>query len=282
MIKNNIKILISILGFLLFLPAICFGNKENPRYISLAPSTTEILFALGLDQEIVGVSSFCDYPPQVSSKEKVGTFSQPNLEKIISLQPDYIFCTGLEQDAAVAELKRAGFAVYVADPSTIEELLSSIEEIGVITLLQEKAHQIALSMKDNLEVLRAKTSAIPESSRPKVFLEIWPDPLTTAGNGSFVDQIISCAGGKNIASNLRRAYSIFSAEEVINSMPDCIILAYMDKGANVKSLFLRRGWERIPAIKNNRVYNDIDPNIILRPGPRIVEGAFELNNRFYK
>ncbi len=112
--------------------SLAFGSEQAPRYISLAPSTTEILFALGLDKEIVGVSSYCDYPPQAISKEKVGNFSHPSIEKIISLRPDYIFCTGLEQAPAIAELRRLNLNVYVADPKNMQELLESIRQIGKI------------------------------------------------------------------------------------------------------------------------------------------------------
>ncbi|MDD4893753.1 MAG: cobalamin-binding protein [Candidatus Omnitrophica bacterium] len=253
----------------------------KPRYVSLAPSTTEILFALGLDEEIVGVSTFCDWPPEAKNKEKIGSFSQVNIEKVLSLKPDYIFCTGLEQAGIVRELKRLKLNIYVADPTDIKELFTTIKEIGQITGKVKEAQILVNQMESGIEEVKSKVKLIPENKRQKVFIEIWYDPLTTAGKGSYVDEVITLAGGINIASDTRRAYSIFSAEEVINRNPDCIILAYMDQKKPKELVGGRFGWSRINAVKNNRLYNDIDPALLLRPGPRVVQGAREIYKRLY-
>jgi iron complex transport system substrate-binding protein len=254
-------------------------NKE--RYISLAPSTTEILFALGLDEEIVGVSTYCDWPLEARVKEKVGEFSRPNIEKILFLNPDYIFCTGLEQAPIVAELRRLNLKVYVSDPMNMKELFASIRDIGKITGKIKEAKNLINDMEHEAREITLKVDLIPENKRPKVFIEIWHNPLTTAGKGSFVDELITLAGGINIAADTKRPYSIFSPEEVIERNPDCIILAYMDKETPVKLLSQRFGWEGISAVKNNRLYNDIDPDILLRPGPRITKGLKEIYKRLY-
>ena len=253
----------------------------KPRYISLAPSTTEILFALGLDEEIVGVSSYCNYPLKAKDKEKVGTFSQPNIEKILSLKPDYIFCTGLEQALAISQLRRLNLNVYVGDPVNMEELLNSIRNIGKIVGKEWEAENLIKNMKSEIEEISSKVKLIPESKKPKVFIEIWYGPLTTAGKGSFIDELLTLAGGINIAYDTKRAYSIFSPEEVIKRNPDCIILAYMDKEKPLKLVGERFGWKGISAVKNNRLYNDINPDLLLRPGPRIVQGLKEIYKRLY-
>lgn len=261
--------------------SLVFASERTPRYISLAPSTTEILFALGLDKEIAGVSSYCNYPPKAQSKEKVGNFSQPNIEKILALRPDYIFCTGLEQAPVIAELKRLNLKVYVADPKNIGELLESIRRIGKLTHKENAAESLIADMKSQIEEINSKTRLIPEEKKPRVFIEIWHDPLTTVGKGSFIDELITLAGGINIAGDAKRAYSTFSAEEVIRRNPECIILAYMDKEQPIKLVGKRFGWTGIAAVKNNRIYNDINPDSLLRPGPRVVSGLKEIYKRLY-
>jgi len=251
------------------------------RYISLAPSTTEILFALGLGNEIVGVSSYCNYPQKAKSKENMGEFSHPNIEKILSLKPDYVFCTGLEQAPIITELKRQNLEVYVSDPKNMEELLNSIREIGKITSKEKVAESLIRNMKQGVEEITSRVTLIPQNKRPKVFIEIWHDPLTTAGKDSFIDELITLAGGINIAYDTKRAFSIFSPEEVIKRNPDCIILTYMDKEKPSRLLGERLGWGEIRAVKNNRLYNDINPDLLLRPGPRLVQGLKEIYKRLY-
>jgi len=254
---------------------------NQSRYISLAPSTTEILFALGLDDEIVGVSSYCNYPAQAKTKVKVGDFSHPNMEKIFSLKPDYIFCTGLEQAPIIFELKRLNFNVYVADPISMDELFNSINDIGRITDRPKEAAELIKRMKDDIKAVSSKAKLIPRGKKVKVFIEIWHEPLMTAGKGSFVDELITLAGGINIAHDIERPYSNFSAEKVLNLNPDCIIMAYMDKESPLKLIESRFGWKDIDAVKNKRVFNDINPDILLRPGPRITEGLKEIYKRLY-
>ncbi len=246
------------------------------RYISLAPSTTEILFALGLEKEIIGVSSHCNYPPEALSKEDVGDFSSPNIEKILFLKPDYIFCTGLEQAPVIAQLKQLNMNVYVADPQTIQEMFSSILDIGRITGYEYNAQILVKQMSEELEEIRAITVAIPIQDRPKIFIEFWDAPLMTAGENSFINELLDLAGGINIASDLKRQYSVFSPEEVIKHNPDCIILAYMQKNDPKRTVAARLGWKDISAVKNNRIYDDINPDLLLRPGPRVVEGVRQI------
>ena len=253
----------------------------KPRYISLAPATTEILFALGLDEEIVGVSSFCNYPLKAKTKEKVGTFSQPNVEKIISLKPDIIFCTGLEQTPVVNALRQLNLKVYVSDPSNIKELLNSIRDIGRLTGREKEADTLINKMEQVLGQVNVKVKLIPPEKRLKVFIEIWHDPLMTVGKKSFVDEVLTLAGGINIAADTLQPYLYFSPEQVIKRNPDCIIQTYMSENEPLKTIEKRLGWKEISAVKHGRVYNDINPDILLRPGPRIVEGLQELHKKLY-
>ncbi len=266
--------------FILLCAGSAAARAGSLRIISLAPATTEILFALGLDEEIVAVSSFCDYPEKARSKEKAGSFSRPNVEKIISLKPDIIFCAGLEQDFAVVELRRLGMNVVVSDPVTMDELYASIVEIGGLTGRTREAKNIVRGMSDEITGVRSLLSKSPVK-KPRVFVEIWHSPLMTAGKGSYLDDLLSLAGGDNIAADTVRPYSYFSVEQVLARDPECILLAYMDDSDPVQKLVLRTGWQRISAVKNKRVFNDIDPDLILRPGPRAARGVKELYKRLY-
>ena len=221
------------------------------RYISLAPSTTEILFALGLDDEIVGVSSYCNYPPKAKTKDNVGNFSHPSIEKILSLKPDYIFCTGLEQAPVITELKYMNLKVCVSEPKNIKELFNSIREIGKIVHKTKEAENIIKDMEIQIEEVSLQVKLIPENKRIKVFIEIFSDPLMTAGKDTFIDELITLAGGINIAHDTKMAYSIFSQEEVIKRNPDCIILTYMEREKPLKLMRGRFGWSDISAVKNN-------------------------------
>jgi len=255
--------------------------KASARYVSLAPSTTEILFALGLDEEIVGVSSYCNYPEKAKSKEKIGDFSHPSIEKIISLKPDYIFCTGLEQAAVIESLKRLNLNVYVADPKNLQEIFDSMIEIGKITQKEYNAQILVKKMQEEVDTINAQVNLVPMEKRPKVFIEIWHDPLTTAGSGSYLDELLRLAGGVNIANDTSRPYSIFSQEEVIKRNPDRILLTYMDKSKPQETVAKRFGWSEINAVKNKRIYNDINPDLLLHPGPRTVLAIREIHKRLY-
>ena len=271
------KIILTIFPCLVFLGT----ATAAPRYISLAPSTTEILFALGLDEEIAGVSSYCNYPLQARSKTKIGDFSHPSMEQIFSLKPDYIFCTGLEQAPVVRELERLKLKVYVSDPASIEELFASISDIGKITNKAREAAELIKKMREDIKAVTARAGLIPQEKRIKVFIEIWHEPLMTAGKGSFVDELIVLAGGINIAHDIGRPYSIFSAETVVDRNPGCIIMAYMDRESPLRLIQGRFGWAGIDAVKNKRIYNDIDPDVLLRPGPRITEGLKKIHEKLY-
>ena len=279
--ENILRLILTIICFFLLCTGVCFSQDTSARYVSLAPSSTEILFAIGLDKEIVGVSSYCNYPQQARLKEIVGTFSQPNIEKIVSLKPDIVFCAGIEQAPVAAQLKRLGIKVAVHEPKNIKELLDSIKEIGGLTAKQAQAEELVKKMQQTIQEVNAKAAAIPLEQRPWVFVEYWNNPLMTAGPGSFIDELITLAGGRNIAYDAPRAYCNFSPEEVLSRNPGCIILAYMVSGDAATTLTHRLGWSALSAVKNKRVYSDINPDLLLRPGPRIVEGLRQVHIRLY-
>jgi iron complex transport system substrate-binding protein len=271
-----------LLAVMLANPSAFCQSPKGLRVVSLAPSTTEILFALGLDNEIVGVSQYCNFPKRALTKEQVGSMSQPNIERILALKPDIVFSTGLEQAPIVAKMHQLNIKVFVSDPSSIEELYRSMEDMGALVGRGKEAALVIRRMKADIDDIKSKVSSIPIRGRPKVFLEVWNNPIMTAGRGSYIDDLITIAGGINIAGDIRKPYSYFSAEEVIKRNPDCIIMGYMDRSDGRELTSKRFGWASISAVKNGRVYNDIDPDIIFRPGPRVVEGVREIHKRLYQ
>jgi len=171
--------------------------------------------------------------------------------------------------------------VYVADPVSMEELFETFREIGAITHKVEAASRLINQMQGQVKAVASKVELIPADKRVRVFVEIWHEPLMTVAKGSLVDELITLAGGINIAHDLIRPYCNFSAEKVINLDPQCIILAYMDSEAPLKLIKQRFGWDKIEAVKHGQVFNDIDPDILLRPGPRIAQGLEEVYKRLY-
>ncbi|MCP4050574.1 MAG: cobalamin-binding protein [bacterium] len=252
-------------------------KKKDQRLVSIAPTVTEILFALGLDEKIVGVTSLCDYPKEVLNKDIVGTFSHPDTEKIISLKPDIIFATDLEQDVIVERLRKLNLNVFVSSPENIAELFDSIKEIGDLTGRKENASRLIKRLESIVNTVQDRVKRLSTDIRPRVFIEIWNDPLMTAGKGSFIDELIYLAGGINIAHDVTRPYSYFSAEQVIKRNPDCIFIGHTDSDFVAD----RIGWRNISAVKYNRVYSDIDPDLLLRSGPRLFDGLLEIHKRLY-
>jgi len=259
------------------------GFAAGPKIVSLAPSTTEITCALGLYDNLVGVSTMCDYPKEVKKKEKVGSFSEPNIEQILALKPDVILATGLEQAQTVERLRKLGLPVIVSDPKGFRELYDSILTIGRACGKEKEAVSLINKMKKKISAVSAKVALIEPGKRPRVYFEVWHDPIMTAGKGSFIDEMITVAGGVNITSDAPRPFSQFSPELIVKRDPDVIILGYMVKGNSAAESFSKRfGWDGIKAVRQNRVYDDIDPNTLFRPGPRLADAVVQLNKRFYK
>lgn len=255
-------------------------NQQAPdrnRYVSLTPATTEILFSLGLDENIVGVTSYCNFPSRALSKDKIGDFSNPNIEKIISLKPDIIFATGLEQNQVIKRLRALEQRVVVIDPNNFNQLLEDIMKVGKITSKIAEAELLVASINKRIKELQE--SVRKYSQKPKVFIVIYDKPLMTVSKGSFLNEMIEMAGAVNVASNLPRSYCQISEEWVIDKNPD-IILTTVEHN---KSMFTEsEKFKRINAVVNNRVYDAVNPDIMLRPGPRLVQGLEQLIGYIHK
>ncbi|MBI4723313.1 MAG: cobalamin-binding protein [Candidatus Stahlbacteria bacterium] len=262
---------ISFLGISFLGVSILAETKPISRVVSLVPSVTETIYAIGAQDKLVGVVTPCDYPPGIDLPI-VGNFSFPNLESIVALKPDMVFITGGEQKYLQPKLKELGITAIIIDPQNLDEIYGSIMEIGTLLGKLDKADSLVKIMKQEFEVLQKYSPP----KRRKVLIELSDNPLFTCGQGSFLDELITDAQAINIAQSIDKPYPIVSSEFVVKQNPDVIIVMH-----SMSNPAARMGWQKVNAVKNNRIYTDIDPNIILRPGPRVIQGIKELKQRIY-
>ena len=253
--------------------------EEVPKkIISLAPSNTEILYALGLENKLVGVTEYCDYPESAKDKPQIGGFSTVDIEKVVAIQPDLVLAANIHRDEIVPELERLGFAALTLDPGNIGEVVEAIQLIGRATDEQDKALQVVAEMQERIKSITDKTASLTEMQKPRVFYILWHDPLKTVGRGSRINELIVKAGGINIAGNLEGDYPTMSLEAVIMADPQVIVAGSgHGSGQNLPLDFVmaESRLEEVAARRDNRVYS-IDSNLTSRPGPRIVDGLEEL------
>lgn len=244
------------------------------RIVSLAPNITEILFSLGLDEEVVGVSIHCNYPEKVRGKVRVGSYINIDVERIISLGPDLIIATGAGNPREMVErLERLGLPSFVIFPKRFDEVLRSIRHLGQMVAREREALSIIESMQKRKERVVERTKNLP---RPKVFLQIGESPIVTVGKGSFGDDLIRLAGGDNVAGKDQEMYPRLGMEEILKRSPEVILISSMNPKGDYERVL--RDWERwkvIPAVKQGRIHL-INSDLIDRPSPRIIDGLEEM------
>ena len=249
---------------------------ENPpeRIVSLSPANSEILFALGLDEKIVGVTEYCTYPEAALSKEKIGGFSTVNIEKVSVLNPDLIVAADGNSEETVAHLRELGFTVITINADTIDTTLDDILLLGKATGADAKAEALVSSMKEDLAEIAEKTSA---EEKPTILHCMWTDPLWVSGSGTFQDEMITAAGGVNAAAD-EGGWVALTMEKFLTMNPDIIVVDSgngMGVGADdaLRDFFLKDPrMQSLSAVQNERVYV-VNADIIDRGGPRIVEGV---------
>ncbi len=234
--------------------------EQPQRIVSLAPSITEILFALGAADRVAGVTSYCDYPPEARQKPQVGDTLKPSFEKIVALKADLvIISTASQVEAAVQRLEELGIPVYVSNPRSIDGVIESIDKLG--DLIDARAHHLTDDLRRRVATIDSRVANAP---RPSVLVVLGTEPLITAGARSFINDLINRAGGRSISAEENADYPQYSVETVIAKRPEIILL---QTGGNE----LTRRLQQTPAARSNRVYH-IDDDLLLRPGPRIVDG----------
>lgn len=243
-------------------------ESEPERIISLAPSHTETLYALGLGERVVGVTEFCNYPPEAAEIVKVGGFSGVDLEQVVGLDPDLVLATTMHMGDVVPALQEHGITVFVVAPATILDVLQATGAIGQITGREEEAEALLADMQERID---AVLQAVKDAPRPTVFWELGPE-LYTVGPGSFVSDLIAMAGGENVADDADSPWPQLSVEAIILKDPDVLVLADHNYGETAEMVKERPGWEEISAVRDGRVVEITNDDIVSRPGPRIVDG----------
>ena len=253
--------------------------EEVPEtIISLAPSNTEILYALGLEDKVVGVTTFCDYPEAAQDKPKIGGFSTVDIERVVEIQPDLILAANKHKDEVIPALERLGLTVLALDPKTLDELLEAITLVGRCTGSEDEASLLVAEMSNRIEAVTEETDNLPLAQRLRVFYVTWHDPLMTVGSGALHNELIQQAGGTNIFQDLTENYPKISLEAVIEANPQVIIAGVgMGTGEDLPFEFAstESRLEDVDARINNRVYA-ITNDLVSRSGPRTVDALEQL------
>jgi len=248
---------------------------ESPaRVVALAPSITEILYALHCQDRLKGVTRFSDYPEAAQNLPKVGSYVYLDLEKIVALNPQV--CIAIKDGnprAVIDRLETLGIPVFAVDPRGIATVIGAIGHIGKLMGAEQKADEIISDMKSRIETVESRVAEIDH--RPRVFFQIGIAPIVSAGSDTFIHELIQKAGGTNIAGRYS-SYPRFSKEEVLELAPDLLIITSMARAEvfeRVKTEWAK--WQQIPAVSENRIHL-VDSNLFDRPTPRLVHALEEL------
>ena len=239
------------------------------RLVSIGPSITAFLFALGAGPRVVGVDDFSDEPAEAATREHVGGI-KVNFEKVVALKPDLVFSVKFS-DGTIEKLQSASLNVLVVDPQSVSDVAKTATLLG--KAVGSDGEALAHSIQQRVDAVRTKIATT--TTRPRVYHEIDasdPAKIFTVGPGSYINDLIDIAGGANIAARAASAYPQLSAEEILRADPEVIVLAAADYSAKPDQVAARAGWSAISAVKNKRIAT-IAPNLINRPGPRVAEAA---------
>jgi iron complex transport system substrate-binding protein len=238
-------------------------QRTGLRIVSLSPAMTEILFSLGARDNLVGVTTFCDYPEEAKRIYKVGDFSHPSVERIIGLKPDIVIVNIPEQMRIKEALEKLRMNVFVSSPQSLSDIYDEIASLGELINRKAAADSLIRYMKANITQSESAT-------KKRVYVELAPRPIVTIGASNFLNDLLELAGATNIFSDLKKDYPIVSQETIIARDPEVIIVLHPEDIGD------RVGWHEITAIKNHHVIKDLNPDHLLRPGPRLVTGFREL------
>jgi iron complex transport system substrate-binding protein len=250
-------------------------HGEVRRIVSLAPSTTEILYALGVGDRLVGVDQYSDWPPAAKKVPRVGSDLQPSVERILALEPDVVFVAVSANSHEVAdELERVGVRVVVSHVTSLDELWRDIVATADAVGVHATGQALADRLRARVAAVHARVAALPPV---KALVVVWADPLTVVGGHSFVDGEIRAAGGDNIAGDSLQPFPQYSVERMLARAPDVIVVGSHDGGPTLAPLTMHTS---LPAVKNGRVHS-VDGDLLFRPGPRIVDGIELLARLFH-
>ena len=252
-------------------------NEIPQRIVSHVPSITETLFALGLGERVVGVSDYCDYPEEAKLKPSVGNYFNPSIESIVALEPDLVLTDGHSDSIKQLDELEPPITYIVIDPKDIDGIFKDLELLGKVTGTEREAEKLIEDMQDSIAHIIALVEGAPPVRVLYIIDATDPTLPWTAGPGSFVDWLITMAGGENIAAEAQGAWVQFSIEQIVSSDPEIIILPAKHGTAftSPETLEGNPAWRKITAVKQGRI-RIIDGDLVDRSGPRIVQGLEEM------
>lgn len=250
-------------------------DKTPSSVVSLSPSVTESLFAVGAGNIVKGVTTYCNYPPEAADIEKIGGFAAKSIsiEAIVALEPDLVFTDLSRHGSIVGVLESYGIDVIVTNATSIDDIYDVITLIGAATGNEKAALTLVDGMKSRISAVSRITGGIPEDEKPRVFWEVFDEPLMTAGPGTFIGQLIELAGGVNVFSDVSESWPKISHEELLFRNPQ-VLMSSDSHGEKFKPERIagRTGWRELAAVRNGRIYL-FDGDMVSRPGPRIADAV---------
>jgi iron complex transport system substrate-binding protein len=253
-------------------------TKAPLKIVSLAPSNTEILFALGLGDKIIGVDQYSNYPEQAKTLPKIGGFSDTNVEAVTALAPDLVLAAGIQSQQQITALEKQNIKVLVLNPVDLAGVVKDFRLVGQATNTNDKALTLATDFQSRLDAIATKLKTV--TAKPRVYFELDPT-LFTVGPGSFVADMLDKAGGQNIVTDTSNAYPQLTQEVIVAKNPQVIFLGDDTNGSDTPTqLLTRSGWNVIDAVKNKRVYA-VTADLTNRPGPRAVQGVEQIAKFLY-
>jgi iron complex transport system substrate-binding protein len=253
------------------------------RIVSLAPSVTEILFAVGAGPQVVGDTKYCNYPPEADSLPEIGGFSAKtiSIEAIVDLTPDLVIAGTASQRSVVEALEKLSIPVIVSAPKSIDAVYRSIEQIGAISGHAQDAASVVAKMRARMGAVTARIMTVPTDQRPTIFWEVFDEPLTTAGPHTLIGQLIERAGATNVFADTSEDYPQVGTEVVVDRDPTVILGATTQRAKlTPEQIAQRSGWANIAAVRNRRVYL-LDGDIMSRHGPRLADALEALAKVLY-
>ena len=238
------------------------------RAVSLAPNLTENVFAVGAGDRLVGVTTYCDYPKEALAIEKVGDTQTPNAERIIALKPQLVLVSTASQlEAFTRTLADQNISIFVTNPTSWDGVLRNLEQLGEIFGMQDRAKDLVEELRQRADAVQAENSSQPPV---RVFVQISREPLYTIGKGAFLTELIRRAGGDVVTKDVDKAFPVLSKETALALAPDAVILSDSDDNREPNDAF-----KNSPAVRSGKVFR-IDPNILSRPGPRLIDAMEEI------
>lgn len=247
------------------------GTSKPQRIVSMSPGNTEIVFALGAGDRVVGVTSYSDYPEEAKTKPTIGGYHAPDVEKIVSLAPDVVFAMTDIQAKYIQILRQAGIRVIAVEPKTLPEILNAIDIISEALGEEARGRQLHQELAGQLDQVRRQVGTAPAK---RTFLEVWDTPLLTVGRQSFIHDLITQAGGINVSADKNVDYTPCDIEQLYAYNPEVYVVLSHSRD-DIRSVITNPNLAAIQAVKTNQVFSITD-DLLQRPGPRSFTGLVKL------